>query len=210
MGTRQKSNFISTASEAQDRLLREAVREHKRVFQFGTQQRSGREFHQACELVRNGRIGKLKQINAWAPASRPGGSTTPAPVALNEFREWKERYGTLTNHGTAFEGTEGWVLVSRGSLRTSPEGLAEEPIDPKPNPLVKSSNPVRNFLEGVRTRGATICPVDEAVKADTLCHLSDIATRLEPDNGCRHGSGAGKPFTRASSRLNPGVTACWP
>ena len=63
-----------------DQLLRKSVQEHKRIFQFGTQQRSSREFRQACELVRNGRIGKLKQINVWCPASRPGGSTKEAPV----------------------------------------------------------------------------------------------------------------------------------
>jgi len=92
---------------------------------------------------------------------------------------WRNRYGELSGHGTAFEGTDGWVLVSRGNLRTSPETLAQDPIEPKPVPLMKSRNHVRNFLDGVKTRGATICPIDEAVKADTLCHLSDIATRLE-------------------------------
>ena len=30
----------------------------------------------------------------------------------------------------------------------------------------------------MKSRGATICPIDEAVKADTLCHVSDIATRV--------------------------------
>ena len=60
---------------AEDWALRKEVHRHKRVFQFGTQQRSSRTFRLACELVRNGRIGKLKHINVWAPASAPGGST---------------------------------------------------------------------------------------------------------------------------------------
>jgi predicted dehydrogenase len=42
--------------------LRDAVRQYGRVFQFGTQQRSMREFRQACELARNGRIGKVHTI----------------------------------------------------------------------------------------------------------------------------------------------------
>ncbi len=54
--------------------LRKAVRKNKRIFQFGTQQRSGRMFRVACELVRNGHVGKLKHINIWAPGSAPGGS----------------------------------------------------------------------------------------------------------------------------------------
>ena len=44
-----------------------AVRRHGRVYQAGTQQRSeyGGKFRLACELVRNGRIGKLQSIYAW-------------------------------------------------------------------------------------------------------------------------------------------------
>ena len=59
----------------EDWALRKEVHRHKRVFQFGTQQRSSRIFRLACELVRNGCIGKLQHINVWSPASAPGGST---------------------------------------------------------------------------------------------------------------------------------------
>lgn len=58
-----------SVSMEQNRALREAVRAHKTVFQFGTQQRSDEKFLQACELVRNGRIGQLKTINVWSPES---------------------------------------------------------------------------------------------------------------------------------------------
>jgi threonine dehydrogenase-like Zn-dependent dehydrogenase len=47
-------------SVAEDQALRAAVRETGRVFQFGTQQRSGAFFRRACEIVRNGRIGRLQ------------------------------------------------------------------------------------------------------------------------------------------------------
>lgn len=73
-------------SLAEDQLLRQAVQKHKRVFQFGTQQRSACEFWRAGELVRNGRIGKLQHINVWSPASLPGGSTTPVPDYINYDR----------------------------------------------------------------------------------------------------------------------------
>lgn len=49
---------------AESRATLEAVRQFGRVYQAGTQQRSeyGGKFRMACELVRNGRIGKLKEV----------------------------------------------------------------------------------------------------------------------------------------------------
>ena len=42
--------------------LRETIRRYGTVFQAGTQQRSSPSFRHACELVRNGYIGQLKEI----------------------------------------------------------------------------------------------------------------------------------------------------
>ena len=58
----------------------QAVRENKIVFQTGTQQRSSRRFHLACELVRNGRIGTLKQVNVFVPAGIRGNHFKKVPV----------------------------------------------------------------------------------------------------------------------------------
>ena len=46
----------------------QAVRENKIVFQTGTQQRSSKRFRLACELVRNGRLGTLKEVQVFVPA----------------------------------------------------------------------------------------------------------------------------------------------
>ncbi len=44
------------------RAMVSAARKNDRVFQTGSMQRSSSEFRKACELVRNGRIGKVKQV----------------------------------------------------------------------------------------------------------------------------------------------------
>ncbi|MGC4046735.1 MAG: Gfo/Idh/MocA family oxidoreductase [Armatimonas sp.] len=43
------------------------------VWQTGSQQRSDQRFRTACELVRNGRLGKLKQVVAHLPGGTKGG-----------------------------------------------------------------------------------------------------------------------------------------
>lgn len=60
-------------SVAEAKHVRAAVRKTGVVFQFGTQQRSDLKFRWACELARNGRLGKLKEIQVAVP----GGITSP-------------------------------------------------------------------------------------------------------------------------------------
>lgn len=64
----------------QDLACRKVFQETGRVFQYGTQQRSSNRFRLGCELVRNGRIGKLQAIEVVAPNGRAGGSTKQVPV----------------------------------------------------------------------------------------------------------------------------------
>jgi predicted dehydrogenase len=51
-----------TLTIREGRLLVDAVRKYKRVFQTGSQQRSQAENRFGCELVRNGRIGKIHTV----------------------------------------------------------------------------------------------------------------------------------------------------
>jgi len=264
-------------SVEQDQAMREAVHRYGRKFQFGTQQRSNRNFRFACELALNGRIGKLHTINVWSPGSSSGGDPKPVPepdwidynrwlgaapyvpytkdrcsnslwwfisdyalgfiagwgihpvdiaiwgggdkvktpleiegtgvwpspdgvgdtamnwdvvckydsgVTMNFTgwpcrEEWPKRYGKIQSHGTAFEGTDGWVQVNRGGITAHPKELLSTEFGPNEIQLVKSGNHVRNLLDCVKTRAETISNVDAAVQGDIICQISDIAIRLE-------------------------------
>lgn len=58
----------------------QAVRENRIVLQTGTQQRSSTRFRLACELVRNGRIGRLQEVHVFVPAGIRGGPFQQVPV----------------------------------------------------------------------------------------------------------------------------------
>ncbi|MDO8545009.1 MAG: Gfo/Idh/MocA family oxidoreductase [Opitutaceae bacterium] len=275
-------------SIAETQALRAELRKRQRVFQFGTQQRSSANFRRACELVRNGRIGRLKHINVWCIGSVPGGSTAPAPVppgldydfwlgpapakpyrerlcdaagdrktwwfnsdyalgfiagwgvhpidiaywgcpelmagplevqgtgtiptegACDTATEWdinfkssagvtlnfrglpiannnnaaigqhhprQDKYGRTRDHGTVFEGTDGWVLVDRSHIAAHPESLLKENPDDYRVKLPRSAYHAQNFLESIRSRKAAIANIDEAFQSDALCHLSHLALK---------------------------------
>ena len=91
-------------------------------------------------------------------------------------KEWRQRYGP-DDHGIGFEGDEGWVHVNRGRIAAHPKSLLESVIAPNETNLYKSNHHVRNFLDCVKNRSQTVCPIDVAVHADIVCQLSDIAIR---------------------------------
>ena len=68
------------------RAICDAVHRYSRVWQTGSQQRSSGNFHRACELVRNGRIGKVHKVEVGLPT---GGSTDNKPVQpVPEGLDW--------------------------------------------------------------------------------------------------------------------------
>ena len=67
-------------SVAEDLACREAIKRYDRVFQYGTEARARATCRLGAELVRNGRIGEVREIRVKAPDSTAGGSTVPKPV----------------------------------------------------------------------------------------------------------------------------------
>ena len=68
-----------------------AVRKHKRILQTGSQYRSNSVVRRACELVRNGRIGKVERaiaiINSSAAGPGPGWKEMPIPDGF-DYDTW--------------------------------------------------------------------------------------------------------------------------
>jgi predicted dehydrogenase len=257
-----------------------AVKETGRVLQTGSQQRSDKTFRLACELVRNGRLGKVERVRVWLPTGLREGPFTEqqVPAGLNwdmwqgqttstayvpqrchvTFRYWwdysggtmtdwgahhndialwglgKERSGPVSiegtpraepisggytaasqysvkyvyddgvehfcnstsangwagavleqpgpgekYHGVQFEGTDGWIYVSReGKLEASNAELIGAPLPADAERLYASDDHMGNFFDCVKSRKAPVADVEIGHRSASLCHLGVIAIRL--------------------------------
>ena len=70
--------FTHTLREG--RALCDTLHRYGRIWQTGSWQRSGGHFRHACELVRNGRIGKVTRVDVGLPRGGGGGKMAPANV----------------------------------------------------------------------------------------------------------------------------------
>lgn len=125
-----------------------AARRSGRILQTGSQQRSDARFRLACELVRNGRLGKLRHVVVSLPAGPRLGPFQPAPVPpeLNwdfwqgqtpavpyvpqrchgSFRYWWEYSGgTMTDWGAHHNDIALWGL---GLERSGPVAIEAKPL----------------------------------------------------------------------------------
>ncbi len=140
-----------TLTVDEGKRLVKAVRKQKVVLQTGTQQRSNKLFRLACELVRNGRIGKLTQVSVFVPAGLREGPFKPTPVPsgfnwdlwlgqapqveyLKErchstFRWWWDYSGgPVTDWGAHHNDIARWAIGLDGPI----EIQAKAPIEPIP------------------------------------------------------------------------------
>jgi predicted dehydrogenase len=272
-----------TMTLREGRLVSDIVREKKRAFQIGSQQRSGTQFRLACELVRNGRIGKVHTVRVGLPVDPSGEEEPEMPVPANlnydmwlgctpvmpytekrvhpqkdysrpgwlrietyclgmitgwgshhvdiahwgmgtEFTgpieaegkaefprkgiwnvhgkyhiEMKYANGatmiiddTYTN-GIKFEGSEGWIFVSRGDAKATASdpasryGKALDASDPKILNTPLGGNDLRlpvsndhhlNWLTSIQTRKPAVTTVEEAHRSTSGCIIGWIAMKL--------------------------------
>ncbi len=128
--------------------LVKVVRDNNVILQTGTQQRSSTRFRMACEMVRNGRIGKLKEVNVWLPAGVRGGpfDTAPVPKELNwdywqgqakhydyvperchvTFRNWWDYSGgTMTDWGAHHMDIGYWAVGLKAPVKVEGKPIAQ-------------------------------------------------------------------------------------
>ncbi len=142
-----------TVQESQ--AIARVAREKKKIFQVGSQQRSDARFRLASELVRNGRLGKIKFIETriddnpiggpFAVADVPEGldwdfwqGPTPKVEYVKErchytFRWWYEYSGgKMTDWGAHHNDIAQWALGMDGSGPVEVSAKGDKPSD-KPN-----------------------------------------------------------------------------
>jgi len=250
------------------------------VWQTGSQQRSDKNFRRACELVRNGRLGKIHTIRCMLPGGAPDYGQTadeteprpapkdfnydmwlgpapwapyaPARVGVNfrwnfdysggqitdwgahhmDIAQWalgmessgpvavKNAWGRFAEGpiyntakeffyelhyengvrllvedalptadspfpsdcmGVVFEGSDGWLTVTRGKIIARPKELEKAEIGEDEIHLYESDDHVANFIDCVVSRKPCVAPVEAAHRSVTLAHLGNIALRLERD-----------------------------
>jgi predicted dehydrogenase len=88
--------------------------------------------------------------------------------------QYRERW---VDHGTTFFGSEGWVSVDRSGVYASDPKLLKIKIGPNDVHLYRSPRQDRNFVDCIKTRAATVNPVESAIRSDSISHLSDVAIR---------------------------------
>ncbi len=103
---------------AEGRYMADAVKASGRILQIGSQQRSLNpwpQFHRACELVRNGRIGELKHVDIGLPGDPSGPEAPPMPVPPNlDYDAWlgstpEVYYTEMRVHPQASFDRPGWL-----------------------------------------------------------------------------------------------------
>ena len=241
------------------RAMVNAVRRYGRVFQTGSQQRSGANFRVGCEIVRSGRIGKVHTVHVnvggpsqecYLPAQpvpegidwelwvgpapwRPYNAVLCPAVPYNFFPNWRSfrdysgggmtdmgahhfdiaqwgmgtddtgpveilppdgkehklltyKYanGVTMYHGggqdadVTFIGTEGKLMVGRHPTRAEPAEILATPIGANEVHLYESRDHHADWLDAIRTRKRPVADVEIGCRSVSVCHLGNIAYRL--------------------------------
>ncbi len=90
-------------------------------------------------------------------------------VATYKPGEWRG------GDGVVFHGTEGWIGNISDGFEASDRRLWSLELKTDDEHLPVSAEHNRNFIDCVKSRAETICPVEMAIRCDTICHLTRAA-----------------------------------
>ena len=93
---------------------------------------------------------------------------TARPVVAPYLRSWHPSDGLI------FHGTEGWISDAEGFC-ASDKALWKVAFKPSDEQLMVSPEHNRNFIDCVKSRQETICPVEMGIRCDAICQLANIA-----------------------------------
>ena len=78
-----------------------------------------------------------------------------------------------------FIGTEGRIMVSRGSIHSEPASILNEYLGPEDVELNRHTGHRSDWLNCVRTRDKPIADVEIGHRTATICHIGSIALKLK-------------------------------
>jgi len=81
------------------------------------------------------------------------------------------------HHGVRFEGSDGWIWVTRGKIEASNPDFLVQPLPAGAERLYVSNDHMGNFFDCVRTRKQPIAEAEIGHRSASLCHLGVIAIR---------------------------------
>ena len=122
-------------------------------------------------------------------------------LLIYEQRLWSTNYPHQTDSGVEFYGTKGQMFLSRrGKIDVRGERNAPLDVAVRPEPQNDLAH-VRNFCEAIRDGVPLNAEILQGHLTAALCHLGNIATRLEraPWNSSRRPNGSRQ--TRGSNAL---------
>ncbi len=152
--------------------------------------------------------GLYDTINSWDVYCRYANGVDMHFFSHDKMADYVEgKREQITDHGTTFWGTDGWVSVDRGSIQASnPEWLDMKFSEERQ--LYVSENHYQNFVDCIRSRNQPVCTIDAAVRSDTISHLCNMMIRSgagkiewDPVTGtpCESGGGHRKNASQAAT-----------
>ncbi len=99
----------------------------------------------------------------------PTTSPSAAPVEQEVMKHFRESNGIL------FVGEKGKIFVNRSRIISDPDTILKEPLTESDQKLYASPGHRQNWLECIKSRKPTICPVETGARSVTVCHLVNLA-----------------------------------